>query len=105
MTQPRTLMVGPYLLVRPARSLHLRIYTVHDPKRPRMPDRLATLWAVVAEEYGIPEEWRIRCADCPEPPSPSRAESVSKAFYDRDKALRWLRMHRSQRHRESEAVA
>lgn len=93
---PRMLMVGPYLLVRPLRTKNLRIYTVNEPDKEDTP--LATLWAVTAPEFGIPEEWRIRCAECPEAPSPSRAESVSKAFYDRDKALRWLRMHRTARH-------
>lgn len=98
-------MVGPYLLVRPLASKHLRIYEVYDPSRTTDDfPKLATLWRVEAGEYGVPEEWRVRCADCPEAPSPSRAESVSKAFYDRDKALRWLRMHRTARHPESEAA-
>lgn len=102
---PRTLRVGPYLLVRPLRTPNLRIYEVYRPEPNDSEPRLAVLWTVDAPEYGIPGEVRIRCADCPEAPSPSRAESVSKAFYDRDKALRWLRMHRAQRHPESEAVA
>lgn len=102
MPTPRMLMVGPYLLVRPHRSPHLRIYQVHAPTG-RAP-ALATLWAVDAPEFGIPEEWRVRCNDCPEPPSPSRAESISKAFYDRDRALRWLRQHRMAKHPEQEAA-
>lgn len=104
MPTPQTLMVGPYLLVRLSRQPHLRIYSVQDPEQIRLPDRLATLWMVEAADYGIPKEWRIRCADCTEPPSPSRAESVSKAFYDRDKALRWLRLHRMAKHPEKEAA-
>lgn len=99
----RSLMVGPYLLVRPLAAKHLRIYEVYDPSSDA-DDKLATLWKVEAPEFGIPEEWRIRCADCPEAPSPSRAESVSKAFYDRDKALRWLRLHRTAKHPEREAA-
>ena len=99
---PRTMMVGPYLLVRPLRTKNLRIYQVHAPTG-RAP-ALAALWVVDAPEFGIPEEWRIRCADCPEAPSPSRRESVSKAFYDRDKALKWLRLHREQRHPRLEAA-
>lgn len=97
-----SMMVGPYLLVRPLRTRQLRIYTVHDPEYPE--DPIASLWRVAAPELGIPEEWRIRCADCPERPSPSRAESVSKAFYDRDKALEWLARHRRARHPRLEAA-
>lgn len=104
MTNPPTMLVGPYLLVRPLRTKHLRVYEVYNPEPNDAEPKLATLWVVEAEDYGIPPEWRIRCADCPEAPSPSRAESVSKAFYDRDKALRWLRMHRAARHPESEAA-
>lgn len=96
MTQPRMMMVGPYLLVRPLARPHLRIYTVHDPLNEE--EQLAVLWKVEAPEYRIPDEWRVRCAFCPEAPSPARAESISKAFYDRDKALAWLRRHRLARH-------
>lgn len=101
---PRTMMVGPYLLVRPLATKHLRIYEVFDATNDDALKRQAVLWRVDASEYGIPEEWRVRCADCPEAPSPSRAESISKGFYDRDKALRWLRMHRTAKHPESEAA-
>lgn len=104
MTQPKTLVIGPYLLVRPLAAKHLRIYEVYSDSDSNSDAKLATLWRVEAEEHGIPLEWRVRCADCPEPPSPSRAESVSKAFYDRDKALRWLRLHRTSKHPESEAA-
>jgi hypothetical protein len=100
---PRTLLVGPYLLVRPHRQPHLRIYEVYNPEMDDSEPKLATLWAVDAPEFGIPEEWRVRCELCQEPPSPSRAESISKAFYDRDKALRWLRQHRTAKHPGSEA--
>ncbi len=102
-TQP-TLMVGPYLMVRLYRSTYLRIYRVHAPEHTKIAEGLAILWMVSAEDFGIPNEWRIRCVDCSEPPSPSRAESISKAFYDRDKALRWLRQHRAVKHPEKEAA-
>lgn len=104
MTQPRTLVVGPYLLVRPLAARYLRIYTVFNANPVETEPPIGTLWRVEAREYGIPEEWRIRCADCPERPSPSRAESVSKAFYDRDKALRWFRQHRTARHPRMEVA-
>lgn len=97
-------MVGPYLLVRPLASKHLRIYKVYTPDPDDTEPALAVLWRVEAPEYGIPEEWRVRCAECPEAPSPSRRESVSKAFYERDRALKWLRLHREQRHRGLEAA-
>ena len=92
----RTMMVGPYLLVRPLATKNLRIYQVHEPSG--RAQALGYLWVVAAPEYGIPEEWRIRCADCPEPPSSGRAESLSRAFYDRDRALSWFRMHRQAKH-------
>lgn len=96
MTQPRSMELGPYLLVRPLARPNLRIYTVHPKEQPEVQE--AVLWKVEAPEYHIPAEWRIRCVDCPEAPSPSRAESISKAFYDRDRALAWLRRHRLARH-------
>lgn len=96
MSQPRTLVVGPYLLVRPLATRHLRIYAVHEPAAPDK--QLAVLWQVDASEYAIPDEWRVRCLDCPEPPSPRRREAISKAFYDRDRALLWLLRHREQLH-------
>ena len=102
MTQPRTMEMGPYLLVRPLARPNLRIYTVHDKDRPD--EQWAVLWRVEAPEHGVPEEWRIRCVDCPEKPSPSRKESVSKAFYDRDKALEWLGRHRRARHPRLEVL-
>lgn len=88
------MMVGPYFLVRPLRTRNLRIYEVYEGEE--YGRKLATLWRVDAPEYDIPEEWRVRCADCPEPPSPYRRESVSRAYTDRDAALTWLARHRRQ---------
>lgn len=95
MTQPRTMVVGPYFLVRSHTAKHLRIYQAFAHPGPTT-NELAVLWVVDAPEHGIPEEWRIRCAECPEPPSPRRREAISKAFYDRDRALLWLLRHREQ---------
>lgn len=95
MTQPRTMELGPYLLVRPLARPHLRIYTVH----PKGDDeRIAVLWKVDAPELGIPEEWRMRCEGCDEPPWDRRRERASRAFEDRDRALAWLRRHRAAKH-------
>lgn len=97
MTQPRTMELGPYLLVRPTARPHLRIYTVHPKDEPDA-ERIAVLWRVEAEEYGIPTEWRMRCEACVEPAYGRRLERASRAFEDRDRALTWLRRHRAAKH-------
>lgn len=96
MTQPRTMELGPYLLVRPLARPNLRIYTVH-PKKDST-ERIGVLWKVEAEEYGIPAEWRLRCENCEEPGWDRRRERASRAFEDRDRALAWLRRHRGAKH-------
>lgn len=103
MTQPKTMVIGPYLLVRPLAAKHLRIYEVYNADYDDTEPRLATVWLVDAPELGIPEEWRIRCAECPEE-SPNRRERATRAFQDRDRALLWLRRHREARHPRLEAA-
>jgi len=77
--------VGPYVLVRPHRSKHLRIYTI---KYRATTDMLAALFCIEASEHGIEEEWYIRCSDC----------LALKTYPTRDQALRWLGTHRIMKH-------
>lgn len=96
MTQPRTMELGPYLLVRPLARPNLRIYTVHP--KDDSDEQIAVIWKVDAPDLGIPEEWRLRCAACVEPAWGRRLERASRAFEDRDRALAWLRRHRGAKH-------
>lgn len=80
--------VGPYRLVRPHRSTHLRIYHIRSAATDEL---LATLWRVAAADLGIPEEWNVRCSLCP----------ARKTYPSRDRALTWLGYHRLTKHPHS----
>ena len=93
-----TAVVGPFFLERTYRVSVLRVYNVYFNQSKK--HRLAILWETQKRDLGIDPEWRVKCLQCPAPPSAARQVTNTEVFATRERALSWLAKHRAGAHRQ-----